>query len=99
MSRLHQRSPEKYQTTLPLCSSTDLHSRGWWHQHMLDMQFMWTPNQARGRWLPLTTPLAIPAFFLSDPYATKLLAVIAIVMAAVQFGLTRFTQQQGNKVI
>ena len=66
---------------------------------MLDLQFLWSPNQARAQWLHLTTPLTLPAFFLSDPYATKLLAVIALVMAAVQFGVTRFTQQQGNIVI
>lgn len=47
----------------------------------------------------MTLPLSLPAFFLSDPYATKLLAVASVAMAAVQFGMTRYTQQQGIRLI
>ena len=66
---------------------------------MSGVQFLWQPRQAGSTWHFLTLPLSLPAFFLSDPYATKLLVVTSVAMAAVQFGMTRYTQQQGMKLI
>lgn len=63
------------------------------------LQFLWKSRQAVNTWHYLTVPLSLPAIFLSDPYATKLLAATSVAMAAVQFGMTKFTQQQGMKLI
>lgn len=63
------------------------------------VQLLWASHRSRARWLHLTTPLTVPAFFLCDPYAIKLLSVTALVMAVLQYGVARFNQQQGNKVI
>ena len=65
----------------------------------IGLQFLWKSTQAVSTWHYLTVPLSLPATFLSDPYATKLLAVSSVVMAAIQFGMTKFTQQQGMKLI
>ena len=41
-------------------------------------------------------PLAVPAFFLSDAYATKLLAMIALVMEVAQYGVnSKATKSSG----
>ncbi|KAA6419880.1 MAG: hypothetical protein FRX49_10243, partial [Trebouxia sp. A1-2] len=53
--------------------------------HLAFLQFLWKPSQALSMWHYLTTPLSVPAFFLSGPYATKLLAISSLGMAALQF--------------
>jgi hypothetical protein len=66
---------------------------------VLVLQYLWSRKKVSDMSLLVTTPLNIPTLFLSDLYAPKLLAGLAIILAAVQFVAMRHVRHQGMKLI
>jgi len=67
--------------------------------HYLFATFLWTRRRLGEGWLLLLTPLNIPALVLTDINPVRMLAVLGIFSACVQFFFGRYVRRVGNRIL